>query len=82
MEEDGADVKLLVKKTMKEDSCGRWLLIFDDDDDLQLFFGTPRLYGYLPSRAQGLFLFSTRHPQRGDKARHLSTKHRDSDENE
>ena len=38
MEEDGADVKLLVKKAMNEDSCGPPLLIFDDADDVELFF--------------------------------------------
>ena len=82
MEEYGADVKVLVKRAMNEHSCGRWFLFFDDADDVELFPGTPQLYDYLPSRAQGLILFTTRPSQSGDKARHLSTKHRDSDENE
>ena len=49
IDDDCADVKLLVKNSMSRESCGRWLLIIDNADDVELFFGTPRLCDYLPS---------------------------------
>jgi len=48
VEDEKADVKLLVKKAMGQESCGRWLLIIDNADDVELVFGTARLCDSLP----------------------------------
>jgi hypothetical protein len=60
IEEDGADVKSLVKKAMSHERCSRWLLIVDNADDVGLLFGTAALCDYLPFNPQGSVLFTTR----------------------
>jgi tetratricopeptide (TPR) repeat protein len=63
IEEHGVDVKSLVKNAMNQDSYGRWLLIVDNVDDMELFFGPAALCDYLPSSPQGSILFTTRNHQ-------------------
>ncbi|KAK5454687.1 hypothetical protein LTR55_012126 [Exophiala xenobiotica] len=58
--EEGADVKLLVKNAMSQNSRGKWLLIVDNADDMELLFGMPRMCDYLPTSPNGSILFTTR----------------------
>jgi tetratricopeptide (TPR) repeat protein len=60
IDEDKADVKLLVKTTLSQ-STHKWLLIIDNADDIELFFaGATPLRDYLPFSRQGSILFTTR----------------------
>ncbi|KAK5260321.1 hypothetical protein LTR40_004369 [Exophiala xenobiotica] len=59
IEENGAEAKLLVKNVMSQGSCGRWLLIIDNADDMELFFGSVRLHDYLPSHPDGSIVLTT-----------------------
>ncbi|KIW65333.1 hypothetical protein PV04_07602 [Phialophora macrospora] len=60
IEDNQADVKSLVQNAMSQESCGSWLLIVDNADDMELFFGTMALCNYLPSSPQGSILFTSR----------------------
>ncbi|RWA06025.1 hypothetical protein EKO27_g9081 [Xylaria grammica] len=57
---DDADVKLLVKESLNRESTGKWLLIIDNADDIDLFSGNASLSNYLPSSYKGSLLFTTR----------------------
>ncbi|KIX10163.1 uncharacterized protein Z518_01244 [Rhinocladiella mackenziei CBS 650.93] len=58
IEEDGADIKLLVKNAMSQETCGSWLLIIDNADNVELLFSTAILCDYLPFSLQGSILFT------------------------
>ncbi|KAK3935635.1 acyl transferase/acyl hydrolase/lysophospholipase [Diplogelasinospora grovesii] len=58
--EDKADVKSLVKTALSLQSAGSWLLIVDNADDTDLFFGDTDLTDHLPSSPKGSILFTTR----------------------
>ena len=66
--EDNADVKLLVKTFLSQESAGRWLLIIDNADDIEMLYrraneissGSPALADYLPFSRNGSILFTTR----------------------
>jgi tetratricopeptide (TPR) repeat protein len=68
--EDKADVKLLVKTFLSQESAGRWLLIIDNADDIKMLYsranestessGSPALADYLPFSRKGSILFTTR----------------------
>ena len=63
IDEENADVRLLVKMALAQ-SADSWLLIIDNADDVELFFGaaagaTP-LCDYLPFSHRGSVLFTTR----------------------
>jgi hypothetical protein len=58
IEEDGADVKSLVKKAMSRERCSRWLLTVDNADDVRLLFGKAALCDYLPFNPQSSVSFS------------------------
>lgn len=60
IDEDKADVKLIVKEALNRESAGRWLLIIDNADDVELFSGNANLSMYLPSSYKGSILFTTR----------------------
>jgi tetratricopeptide (TPR) repeat protein len=60
VDDDGSDVKALVKSTLSLPSSGWWLLIIDNADDAGLLFGTSGLLNYLPSSDTGSVLFTTR----------------------
>ena len=76
IDDDKADVKLLVKTALSQ-SADNWLLIVDNADDVELLFGVARatpLCDYLPFSYRGSILFTTRNheaivrldiPQRG-----------------
>ncbi|PVH68527.1 hypothetical protein DL98DRAFT_542347 [Cadophora sp. DSE1049] len=68
IEEDNADVKSLVKAALSH-RAGRWLLVVDNADDLELLYGItaandsvigPSLARYLPFSEKGSILFTTR----------------------
>jgi len=69
-EDDKKDVKKLVQEYLGE-STGRWLLVFDNADDMDMWFpkaksgpeagqGPRPLTDYLPQSKQGAILFTTR----------------------
>jgi tetratricopeptide (TPR) repeat protein len=68
--EDKADVKSLVKEFLSQESAGRWLLIVDNADDVEMLYnrakesnescGSPALVDYLPFSRKGSILFTTR----------------------
>ena len=66
-EEDKADVKRLVQGYLSRESAGRWLLVFDNADDINMWMAKPesepgsgRLIEYLPRSNQGCIVFTTR----------------------
>jgi hypothetical protein len=63
IDEEKADVKVLVKAALSREDFGRWLLIIDSADDMDLFFGPTGLSDYLPFSNTGSILFTTRNHQ-------------------
>ncbi|KAI0159859.1 hypothetical protein GGR52DRAFT_582588 [Hypoxylon sp. FL1284] len=59
MEDDKADVKVLVRAALGHESAGSWLMIVDNADDLKLF-ADATLSDYLPFNRNGSILFTTR----------------------
>jgi tetratricopeptide (TPR) repeat protein len=58
------DVKELVRRRLTNKDAGKWLLVVDNADDMDLLFGTEDSHGimdYLPQSENGLVLFTTRH---------------------
>ena len=77
IDEGKANVKALVKAALSRVNAGRWLLVIDNADDIDLFFGRTGLSHYLPFSKKGSILFTTRNhevvvkldiPKRGDIA--------------
>jgi tetratricopeptide (TPR) repeat protein len=60
IDEDKADVKVLVKAALSREDAGRWLLIVDNADDMELLYGSICLSSYLPFSKNGSILFTTR----------------------
>ncbi|KAE8334208.1 hypothetical protein BDV24DRAFT_156994 [Aspergillus arachidicola] len=67
LEEEGADVKKLVNDYLCGSSAGQWLLIFDNADDIDMWFGESegntepcRLSDYVLWSRTGSVLFTTR----------------------
>ncbi|KAI1382616.1 uncharacterized protein F4822DRAFT_100890 [Hypoxylon trugodes] len=59
IEDDKADVKMLVRVALSHESAGSWLLVIDNADDLKLF-ADATLSDYLPFNRNGSILFTTR----------------------
>ncbi|KAF2202719.1 kinase subdomain-containing protein [Delitschia confertaspora ATCC 74209] len=70
-ENDKEDVKRLVQEYLGRESTGRWLLVFDNADDIDMWFTETEsgphstllsrpLIDYLPKSNQGAILFTTR----------------------
>lgn len=56
-----AEVKEQVKLYLSSERAGKWLLIFDNADDAEMWLTTtPALEGILPQSEQGRILFTTR----------------------
>ena len=60
-----ADVKSIVQGYLSGASAGRWLLVFDNADDIDMWLVKPpgktrRLIDYLPKSNQGSIVFTTR----------------------
>ncbi|KGO76027.1 Acyl transferase/acyl hydrolase/lysophospholipase [Penicillium italicum] len=65
LDDTNKDVKTLIKDHLSKPSTGRWLLIFDNADDIDMWIGsknltTGGLKDYLPSSDQGAIVFTTR----------------------
>jgi Tfp pilus assembly protein PilF len=67
LNEDKADVKELVRAKLSQESAGKWILIVDNADDLELLYdkadessGSHALHDYLPFSFNGAILFTTR----------------------
>ena len=63
-DEDKADAKKLVQGYLSKESTGRWLLVFDNADDVNMWItqSGPRsghLIDYLPRSEQGCIVFTT-----------------------
>jgi tRNA A-37 threonylcarbamoyl transferase component Bud32 len=70
MDKGDADVKTLVMAALSRESTGRWLLVLDNADDMNLLFGPTtagdsaigtHLVSYLPRSRRGSILFTTRY---------------------
>ena len=67
LEEEQADVKRLVQRHLSQETAGRWLLIFDNADNLDMWVTgdgsrdtSHDLKDYLPRSSQGCLMFTTR----------------------
>ncbi|CAN9286263.1 unnamed protein product, partial [Alternaria alternata] len=69
---DDEDVKELVQQYLSSSRAGRWLLVVDNADDVDIFFGTEQLKGiadYLPESETGVVVYTTRTPEIAELAR-------------
>jgi tetratricopeptide (TPR) repeat protein len=60
------DVKELVQQHLSSSRAGRWLLVVDNADDVDIFLGTDQSRGivdYLPDSETGVVLYTTRTPE-------------------
>jgi hypothetical protein len=74
-----SDLLVLVKRWLERKDCGRWLMVLDNADDMQLFFGAPsaavsnsaeprgadNLSAYLPECRHGSLIATTRNKRLG-----------------
>ncbi|KAJ8106476.1 hypothetical protein OPT61_g9512 [Boeremia exigua] len=63
------DPKRLVKRRLSSSRAGQWLLVVDNADDSDIFFGTRQLQGiadYIPESKDGIILYTTRTPEMTD----------------
>ena len=67
LEQEQGDVKKLVQRYLSDESAGRWLLIFDNADDIDMWINRdeakdapPGLINYLPQSNRGSLVFTTR----------------------
>jgi tetratricopeptide (TPR) repeat protein len=70
-EDPEEDPKELVKQHLSSNRAGRWLLIVDNADDLNIFFGDGQSVGismYLPQSENGLIVYTTRTPEVAEQA--------------
>jgi tetratricopeptide (TPR) repeat protein len=60
------DVKELVRQHLSSSQAGRWLLVVDNADEADIFFGTEQSKGiveYLPESETGVVVYTTRTPE-------------------
>ena len=63
LDQEQANIKKLVQRHLSQESAGRWLLIFDNADDMDMWIQngqSPGLIDYLPRSSQGRVVFTTR----------------------
>ncbi|OCK87193.1 kinesin light chain [Cenococcum geophilum 1.58] len=63
---DKEDVKELVRQYLSAKRAGKWLLVVDNADDMEIVFGAGRSKGvadYLPEKEDSLIVFTTRHQE-------------------
>ncbi|KAF2176127.1 TPR-like protein, partial [Zopfia rhizophila CBS 207.26] len=67
VEQEKAEVQKLVQDRLSQESSGRWLLVFDNADDINIWTdktdnttGSGRRMDYLPKSKHGSILFTTR----------------------
>jgi hypothetical protein len=69
--EDKADIKKLIQGYLSRESAGRWLLVFNNTDNINIWIthsgpGSGRLIGVLPRSEQRYIIFTTRDRKTGD----------------
>ena len=74
-DEDKADAKKLVQDYLSKESAGRWLLVFDNADDVNMWItvsrsGSGHLIDCLPRSEQGCIVFTTRDRKTAVKLAH------------
>jgi Cdc6-like AAA superfamily ATPase len=74
-DEDKADAKKLVQGYLSKESAGRWLLVFDNADNVDMWItqsgpGSGRLIDCLPRSEQGCIVFTTRDRKTAVKLAH------------
>ncbi|KLJ13097.1 hypothetical protein EMPG_11945 [Blastomyces silverae] len=77
LEREKADIQRLVKLRLDEESSGRWLLVFDNADDIEMWMekasgtgnsgNSGRRIDYLPKSKHGSILFTTRNRKAATK---------------
>jgi tetratricopeptide (TPR) repeat protein len=71
LQDDKADVKRLVQAHLSKESAGKWLLVFDNLDDIDMWIASAGketqpeqspngLFDYMPKSKQGAIIFTTR----------------------
>ncbi|KAF2180116.1 hypothetical protein K469DRAFT_693571 [Zopfia rhizophila CBS 207.26] len=67
LEQEKADVQKLVRRRLSQESSGRWLLVFNNADDIDIWTdkvdmtaGLGRRIDYMPKSKHGSILFTTR----------------------
>lgn len=67
IEKEQADVQKLVQHRLSQESSGKWLLVFDNTDDINIWTdkadntaSSNRRIDYLPKSEHGSILFTTR----------------------
>ncbi|KAI8632211.1 kinesin light chain [Xylariaceae sp. FL1651] len=63
IDDNKADIKVLVKTNLEHARNSSWLLIIDNSDDIDMLFQDAKLANYLPFSQQGSILFTTRNHQ-------------------
>ncbi|OIW30052.1 hypothetical protein CONLIGDRAFT_555327, partial [Coniochaeta ligniaria NRRL 30616] len=67
---DDEDIKESVRQYLSSEAAGRWLLVVDNADAIDVLFGPGGVNKHLPASKSGLMLFTTRSPEvAGDVAR-------------
>ena len=64
------DAKELVRQHLSTARAGKWLLVVDNANDMDILFGSDRTRGvadYLPQSKEGVVLFTTRTPEAAGK---------------
>ena len=72
-EEDKADVKSFVQGYLSKEGAERWLLVFDNAEDIDMWIaeaGSGRLIEYLPRSKQGCIVFTSRDTKAAVKLAH------------
>jgi hypothetical protein len=66
------DVKEVLRQHLNSSRAGRWLLVVDNADDADIFFGTGQSRGivdYLPESESGVVVYTTRTPEVAQQTR-------------
>jgi hypothetical protein len=69
---EGEDVKEVLQQHLSSSRAGRWLLVVDNADDADIFFGTKHSKGivnYLPKSETGVVVYTTRTPEVAQQTR-------------
>ncbi|KAI3322899.1 hypothetical protein HD806DRAFT_544955 [Xylariaceae sp. AK1471] len=64
IDKNDEDLKTSIRRHLESEEAGKWLLIIDNADDMEILFGSPDkpsgIDEYLPASDNGLILFTTR----------------------
>ncbi|KAK7998309.1 hypothetical protein PG989_006349 [Apiospora arundinis] len=65
LDDDKTDVKALIKKALDNENLGKWLMVVDNVDDMDLLYdkgADSSIRSALPTSSNGSILFTTRNP--------------------